>query len=146
MIPSSAADTIIHYNAKCYSGQFSEDGNFFFSCGKDFRVRMYDTSNPYRWKYYKTVLYPHGQWTITDASLSPDNRFLAYSSIRSVVCLASTDPSADDDAHYLDFSKQGGHRGRFGGSFSYFGVRQIHFIRRSIIIDTEILIPNSSGR
>jgi len=53
LIPSSAADTIIHYNARCYSGQFSDDGNFFFSCGQDFRVRMYDTSNPYDWKYYK---------------------------------------------------------------------------------------------
>jgi DDB1- and CUL4-associated factor 11 len=53
MIPESDADTIIHYNARCYSGQFSDDGNFFFSCAQDFRVRMYDTSNPYDWKYYK---------------------------------------------------------------------------------------------
>lgn len=53
MIPESSADTIIHYNARCYSGQFSDDGNFFFSCAQDFRVRMYDTSNPYDWKYYK---------------------------------------------------------------------------------------------
>jgi WD repeat-containing protein 23 len=53
LIPSSKADTIIHYNACCYSGQFSNDGNFFFSCAQDFRVRMYDTSNPYNWKYYK---------------------------------------------------------------------------------------------
>jgi len=53
MIPESAADTIIHYNARCYSGQFSDDGNFFFSCAQDFKVRMYDTSNPYDWKYYK---------------------------------------------------------------------------------------------
>jgi WD repeat-containing protein 23 len=53
LIPGTAADTIIHYNARCYSGQFSDDGNFFFSCAQDFRVRMYDTSNPYNWKYYK---------------------------------------------------------------------------------------------
>ena len=50
MIPESVADTIIHYNARCYSGQFSDDGNFFFSCAQDFHVRMYDTSNPYSWK------------------------------------------------------------------------------------------------
>jgi WD repeat-containing protein 23 len=56
MIPESVADTIIHYNARCYSGQFSDDGNFFFSCAQDFRVRMYDTSNPYDWKYYKVSL------------------------------------------------------------------------------------------
>ena len=52
-IPRSKADMIINYNARCYSGQFSRDGNFFFSCAQDFRVRMYDTSNPYDWKYYK---------------------------------------------------------------------------------------------
>lgn len=82
---------------------------------------MYDTSNPYEWKYYKTVDYPYGQWTITDASLSPDNRFLAYSSIRSSVCLASTDPADSSDPILLDLSASGGAR-RGRGSFSGFGV------------------------
>lgn len=127
MLPSSNADTIIHYNSRCYSGQFSEDGNFFFSCAQDFKVRMYDTSNPYRWKYYKTVIYPYGQWTITDASLSPDNKWLAYSSIRSRVCLAPTDPGSSGEPYLLDFSDLGGrgtrrHHG-FHGGYSDFGVR-----------------------
>ena len=128
MIPSSNADTIIHYNSRCYSGQFSEDGNFFFSCAQDFKVRMYDTSNPYDWRYYKTVVYPYGQWTITDASLSPDNKWLAYSSIRSIVCLAPTDPSSSGEPFLLDFSDMGGRgtsggRG-FNGGISHFGVGQ----------------------
>ncbi|KAH7078425.1 WD40-repeat-containing domain protein [Paraphoma chrysanthemicola] len=125
MIPESVADTIIHYNARCYSGQFSDDGNFFFSCAQDFRVRMYDTSNPYDWKYYKSVLYPYGQWTITDASLSPDNRFLAYSSIRSVVCLASTDPDNEAEPNLLDFANIGTHNAR--GFHTYFGIWSIRF-------------------
>jgi DDB1- and CUL4-associated factor 11 len=105
MIPStSVADKIIHYDSRAYSGQFSDDGNFFFSCTQNFKVRMYDTSNPYEWKYYKTVEYPFGQWTITDASLSPDNRWLAYSSIRHMVCLASTDPCDSSDPTLLDFT------------------------------------------
>ncbi|KAL8953985.1 MAG: hypothetical protein Q9222_000195 [Ikaeria aurantiellina] len=130
LIPSSNADTIIHYNSRCYSGQFSDDGNFFFSCAQDFKVRMYDTSNPYDWKYYKTALYPYGQWTITDASLSPDNRFLAYSSIRSIVCLTPTDPSVPDDSqNFLDFSDMGhtGRRHQFGGGYSHFGIWSIRF-------------------
>ncbi|KAF1941516.1 WD repeat-containing protein-like protein 23 [Clathrospora elynae] len=125
MIPESVADTIIHYNARCYSGQFSDDGNFFFSCAQDFRVRMYDTSNPYDWKYYKSVVYPYGQWTITDASLSPDNRFLAYSSIRSIVCLAPTDPDNESEPHLLDFSDIGTHNPR--GFQPYFGIWSIRF-------------------
>ncbi len=124
MIPSSAPDTIIHYNARCYSGQFSDDGNFFFSCAQDFKVRMYDTSNPYDWKYYKSVLYPYGQWTITDASLSPDNRFLAYSSIRNVVCLANTDPDDDSEPHVLDFANMGLQASH---GFQSFGIWSIRF-------------------
>ncbi|KAL4906842.1 hypothetical protein BDW74DRAFT_166960 [Aspergillus multicolor] len=104
LIPGTTADKIIHYDSKCYSGQFSDDGNFFFSCSQDFKVRMYDTSNPYEWKYYKTVDYPLASWTITDATLSPDNRFLAYSSLRQLVCLASTDPADDSEPLVLDFA------------------------------------------
>ncbi|MCJ1332970.1 hypothetical protein MMC10_009664 [Thelotrema lepadinum] len=130
MIPSSKADTIIHYNSRCYSGQFSDDGNFFFSCAQDFKVRMYDTSNPYDWKYYKTVNYPYGQWTITDATLSPDNRYLAYSSIRSSVCLAATDPGDSSEPWLLDFADlgDGSRRARrhFQGN-SHFGIWSVRF-------------------
>ena len=105
MVPATTrADKIIHYDSRAYSGQFSDDGNFFFSCTQNFKVRMYDTSNPYEWKYYKTVDYPFGQWTITDATLSPDNRYLAYSSIRHMVCLAPTDPTDNSQHTLLDFT------------------------------------------
>ena len=85
---------------------------------------MYDTSNPYSWKYYKTVDYPCGQWTITDASLSPDNKFLAYSSITSKVCLARTDPEETGEPRLLDFADMTGtgrqHTTR--GTYRNFGV------------------------
>ncbi|KAH8667425.1 WD40-repeat-containing domain protein [Tricladium varicosporioides] len=128
MIPASNADIIIHYNQPVYSGQFSDDGNFFFSANKDYHVRMYDTSNPYKWRYYKTVEYPHGQWTLTDASLSPDNKYLAYTSIRSQVCLAPTDPNDMGDPYVLDLSDMGGgqnleYRRRFDGPFGIWSIR-----------------------
>ncbi|KAI7356090.1 hypothetical protein D0864_04504 [Hortaea werneckii] len=132
LVPSSKADLIVNLNARCYSGQFSEDGSFFFACGQDFKVRMYDTSNPYDWKYYKTVHYYGGQWTITDASLSPDNRNLAYSSIRSQVCLANTEQGDDSEPQMLDFSDLGrGGRGHGGGgwgrSHGHFGIWSLRF-------------------
>ena len=129
LIPSSNADMIVNYDSRAYSGQFSDDGNFYFSCSQDFRVRMYDTSNPYAWKYYKEVIYPYGQWTITDASLSPDNRFLAYSSIKSMVCLAPTDPSETGEPWLLDFSDMSGRRRARGGymSQSQFGIWSLRF-------------------
>jgi WD repeat-containing protein 23 len=133
MIPGSKADLIINLNARCYSGQFSEDGSFFFACGQDFKVRMYDTSNPYDWKYYNTVHYYGGQWTITDASLSPDNKLLAYSSIRSQICLARTEQGDNSEPRLLDFADMGGNsRGGGGGagwgrSRGHFGIWSLRF-------------------
>ncbi|KEY65878.1 hypothetical protein S7711_05880 [Stachybotrys chartarum IBT 7711] len=123
MIPSTRADTIIHYEDPVYSGQFSDDGNFFFSCCQDFKVRMYDTSNPYNWKHYKTAIYPWGAWTLTDASLSPDNKWLAYTSISTLVSIAPTDPNDTGDPYTLDLDARddanapmrwGRHRPNFG--------------------------------
>jgi len=122
LLPSTKADTIINYEERCYSGQFSEDGNFFFSCCQDFRVRMYDTSNPYSWRHYKTVPYLSGSWTITDATLSPDNKYLASSTMAHIVALANTDPDTDSEPYFLDFSDMhgGGVRGpRMRGRSSF---------------------------
>ncbi|KIW24160.1 uncharacterized protein PV07_09891 [Cladophialophora immunda] len=118
---TTTADKIIHYDSRAYSGQFSDDGNFFFSCTQNFKVRMYDTSNPYEWKYYKTVDYPFGQWTITDATLSPDNKWLAYSSIRHTVCLAPTDPTDHSDHTLLDFTNFAPGSGMGRPTYGYMG-------------------------
>ena len=53
LVPESSPDLIIEYAAKQYVGQFSADGSFFITGGNDLKLRMYDTSNPYKWKFYK---------------------------------------------------------------------------------------------
>ncbi|KAI1460071.1 WD40 repeat-like protein [Annulohypoxylon moriforme] len=121
MIPSSDAEMIINYDDNVYSGQFSDDGNFFFACVKDMKVRMYDTSNPYNWRHYKTVPFTFGSWTLTDASLSPDNKWLAYTSIQSNVCLAPTDPNDTGDPYMLNLSSTG--RVGWHGEFGIFSIR-----------------------
>jgi len=126
MIPSTNPEMIVHYDDPVYSGQFSDDGNFFYACGHDFKVRMYDTSNPYNWRYYKTVNYPWGQWTLTDASLSPDNRWLAYTSIQSNVCLAPTDPNDTGDPYTLDLAGRSVGTQHEGRSHS-FGIWSVRF-------------------
>ncbi|KAH7308468.1 WD40-repeat-containing domain protein [Stachybotrys elegans] len=125
MVPGTRAEQIIHYDDPIYSGQFSDDGNFFFSCCQDFNIRMYDTSNPYDWKHYKTASYPFGQWTLTDASLSPDNRWLAYTSINNLVSIAPTDPNDKGDPYTLDLSSPGARNTGWGrrGGFGIFSVR-----------------------
>ena len=119
MIPSSKPEMVIHYDDPVCCGQFSDDGNFFYACVKDFKVRMYDTSNPYNWRHYKTVRYPFGQWTLTDADLSPDNKWLAYTSLNSKVCFAPTDPNDTGDPYTLDFAGSGPRQ----GSFPIFSIR-----------------------
>ncbi|KAI0125294.1 WD40-repeat-containing domain protein, partial [Xylariales sp. AK1849] len=124
MIPSTDAEMIINYDEPVYSGQYSDDGNFFYACVKDFKVRMYDTSNPYNWRHYKTVIFPLGAWTLTDASLSPDNKWLAYTSIHSSVCLAPTDPNDTGDPYMLDLADSSSRR---VGWRSQFGIWSIRF-------------------
>ncbi|KAI1463706.1 WD40 repeat-like protein [Daldinia caldariorum] len=121
MIPTSDAEMIINYDDNVYSGQFSDDGNFYFACVKDMKVRMYDTSNPYNWRHYKTVPFTFGAWTLTDASLSPDNKWLAYTSIQSNVCLAPTDPNDTGDPYVLNLSENG--RSGWRGGFGIFSIR-----------------------
>lgn len=125
MIPSSEPEKIIHYPAPVCCGQFSDDGNFFYACVKDLRVRMYDTSDPYNWKHYKTADYPFGQWTLTDADLSPDNKWLAYSSLQSHVAFAPTDPNDKGEPYTLNLASPhvGGGGWRRGGNFAIFSVR-----------------------
>ncbi|KAH7037144.1 WD40-repeat-containing domain protein [Microdochium trichocladiopsis] len=123
LIPSTEAESTIYYHSPVYSGQFSDDGNFFYSCVKDFKVRMYDTSNPYKWRHYKTVVYPGGAWTLTDASLSPDNKWLAYTSIQSNVCLAPTDPNDTGDPYNLNLDDGRNTIGRWGRAFGIWSVR-----------------------
>jgi WD repeat-containing protein 23 len=114
---------IIHYGEPVCCGQFSDDGNFFYACVKDHKVRMYDTSNPYDWRYYKTVTYPFGQWTLTDADLSPDNKWLAYTSLQSNVCFAPTDPNDTGDPYSLNMAGDTNRSTRYGGDFAIFSVR-----------------------
>ncbi|TGZ82129.1 WD40 repeat-like protein [Ascodesmis nigricans] len=110
LVPSSKAEFVIHSDHCSYSGQFSRDGNLFYTCTQDFYVRIYDTSNPYKWRFIKSAHYLDGIWTLTDADLSPDSRYIAYSSITNQVYLSTTEDDGEE-AQILDFST-GGRRNR----------------------------------
>ena len=69
---------------------------------------------------------PYGQWTITDASLSADNRFLAYSSLTHIVCLASTDLLDDSTPRTLDFTKRNT-SSRRSRHYREFGILSVRF-------------------
>lgn len=123
MLPSTKPEMVIHYDDPVCCGQFSDDGNFFYACVKDFKVRMYDTSNPYNWTHYKTASYPMGQWTLTDADLSPDNKWLAFTSLRSEVCFAPTDPNDTGDPYSMDLGDHSQQYNVYRGAFPIFSIR-----------------------
>lgn len=100
-IPNSRGEIIQKYSASVYSGQFSYDGTFFYNSTKDFKVGIYHFENE-KLVLKKQVQAGVGQWTITDASLSNDNRWLAYSTINPVVYITKSDPE-DPDQFSLDF-------------------------------------------
>ncbi|KAH9460564.1 hypothetical protein MJO28_003754 [Puccinia striiformis f. sp. tritici] len=125
-LPNSPGTEVAAYRSRIYSGQYSEDGTFFYTCTQAYRVYIYDMTVPpvtsskishdtvpfaqarrnlyhiggirdtsmhnSSLKLIRTFQAPsqNCQWTITDATLSPDNNWLAYSSITPYVHLVKT--------------------------------------------------------
>ena len=152
LIPNTNGVVVAQYPAPCYSGQYSEDSSFFYTCTRDMRVHIYDTTMaprrdvleveddtiPYRLRRHmlpeyleqatslnpiQTIEARYGQWTITDANLSPDNQWMIYSSITPYVGLSPVRPIyGGDEAHAnqvtLDFSR---------GSSDNFGIWSLRF-------------------
>ncbi|KAL6581841.1 L14B [Orobanche minor] len=69
--------------SSAYVSQFSDDGSLFVAGFQESRIRIYDVDMG--WKIHKDIHARGLRWTITDTSLSPDRRFLVYSSISPVV-------------------------------------------------------------
>ncbi|KAJ3132124.1 hypothetical protein HDU90_007557 [Geranomyces variabilis] len=120
IMPNRSTQVLDRHSARAYSGQFSDDGNFFFSCTQDFRLHMYNTTDPANIEKTGTIQGERGQWTITDCSLSPDNSKMIYSSITPVVHLANVDFDRDPETHHtaLDFDPTGDGFGIWSVRFS----------------------------
>ncbi|XVF28449.1 hypothetical protein REPUB_Repub15cG0030100 [Reevesia pubescens] len=70
-------------HSRAYVSQFSADGSLFVAGFQESRIRIYNVDKG--WKVQKDILAKSLRWTITDTSLSPDQRFLVYSSLSPVV-------------------------------------------------------------
>eukprot|EP01026_Neomeris_dumetosa_P041188 TRINITY_DN34071_c0_g1_i5.p1 TRINITY_DN34071_c0_g1~~TRINITY_DN34071_c0_g1_i5.p1 ORF type:complete len:586 (+),score=64.29 TRINITY_DN34071_c0_g1_i5:32-1759(+) len=78
---------------RAYIGQFSKDGSLFWVAYQDSRIRLYDVERDFR---LRKEVYPRGvHWAITDTSVSPDERFLAYSTMYSVIHMVNIGSSLD---------------------------------------------------
>ncbi|EJT99877.1 WD40 repeat-like protein [Dacryopinax primogenitus] len=141
-IPNSHGTIVGLYGANVYSGQFSADSSFFYTCSQDFMLHIYDTTAPpsgqiqrpsfpqqryRRWgideseehqttmKTVKSMRGNPGSWTITDVDLSPDNERMIYSSITSTIYMARTRDPTDEEQIPLYFHDRIGRRLRTVG-------------------------------
>ncbi|KAG5716341.1 LEC14B protein [Termitomyces sp. T112] len=105
LIPNSNGASVAACEHNIYTGQYSADSSFYYTCSQDFRLHVFDTTKPpirhgtarlqsypglqTNMKVRKCIQGHLGQWTITDANLSPDNERMIYSSITPTVYMTN---------------------------------------------------------
>ncbi|XP_047317092.1 LEC14B homolog isoform X2 [Impatiens glandulifera] len=99
-LPVHGPRSIYRMNSRAYVSQFSSDGSLFvaafqFRFEQENLIRIYNVDN---WKTKKDIMTKSLRWTITDASLSPDQQHLVYSSISPVVHIVNVG-SGPEESH-----------------------------------------------
>ncbi|EPQ60332.1 WD40 repeat-like protein [Gloeophyllum trabeum ATCC 11539] len=115
LVPNSNGTAVASYAHNAYSGQFSDDSSFYYTCVQDFSLNVYDMTapptpalpnrvhrtRPSRYmtdmdedhrttmKVINTIQGHPGRWTITDSHLSPDNERMIYASITPIVYMTN---------------------------------------------------------
>ncbi|MFS7943759.1 putative transcription factor WD40-like family [Helianthus anomalus] len=90
-LPVKGPSVIDRMDSCAYVSQFSADGTLFVAGFQDSDIKIYSVDND--WKVKKNIRARSLRWTITDTSLSPDQRFLVYSSMSPVVHIVDTGSS-----------------------------------------------------
>ncbi|KAI8893224.1 WD40-repeat-containing domain protein [Globomyces pollinis-pini] len=100
----------IQFQYHVYSCQFSTNGNYCYVATQDHSIAFYDTSDL---TFRPSIKFKasRGRWTITDHAISPDNRFIAYSSLVPYINLAQISEDGftleEGSQRILDFKENG---------------------------------------
>ncbi|CEM08131.1 unnamed protein product [Vitrella brassicaformis CCMP3155] len=95
--------------SRVYGGHFGADGKLFFTACQDAKIRLYDSTNPNKFKLLKEVVATEMHWTITDTAISPDNQFFAYTTIAPYVAICNTrGERVFHELHNMDTQWDGG--------------------------------------
>ncbi|XP_017702405.1 LEC14B homolog isoform X2 [Phoenix dactylifera] len=88
-------------DSEAYVSQFSSDGSLFIVGCRRSHIRIYNVDSG--WKVQKDISARSLRWTITDTSLSPDKRFLVYSSLTPIVHIVNVGtPETESRANITD--------------------------------------------
>ncbi|XP_062144040.1 LEC14B homolog isoform X2 [Alnus glutinosa] len=82
-LPVNGPWLIDQTNSRAYVSQFSADGSLFIAGFQGGHIRIYNVDQG--WKSQKNILAKSLRWTVTDTSLSPDQRYLVYASMSPIV-------------------------------------------------------------
>ncbi|CAL0300564.1 unnamed protein product [Lupinus luteus] len=123
-LPVSGPWLVDQMASRAYVSQFSADGSLFVAGFQGSHIRIYNVDKG--WKVQKNILAKSLRWTITDTSLSPDQRHLVYASMSPIVHIVNVGSSETEsranvtDIHDgLDFSSDDDE----GYSFGIFSVK-----------------------
>ncbi|TCD68084.1 hypothetical protein EIP91_011537 [Steccherinum ochraceum] len=88
VLPNSDGTSVASYQANAYVGQYSSDSSFYYTCVRDFRLHIYDTTVPiepasihrYRDTGHETSM----------KLINPDNQRMIYATVSNNVYMTST--------------------------------------------------------
>ncbi|XP_039127759.1 LEC14B homolog [Dioscorea cayenensis subsp. rotundata] len=81
-------------DSRAYVSQFSADGSLLVGGFQGSRIKIYDVDNG--WALRKDIVAKSLRWTITDTTLSPDQRFLVYASMSPVLHIVNVGTAATE--------------------------------------------------
>ncbi|KAJ4834110.1 hypothetical protein Tsubulata_039175 [Turnera subulata] len=93
-LPVNGPTTVDRMKSRAYISQFSTDGTLFVAGYQGNLIRIYNVEKG--WKTQKNVVTKGMRWTITDTCLSPDQRFLVYSSMSPIVHIVDVGSATTD--------------------------------------------------
>ncbi|KAL6910009.1 hypothetical protein ACP4OV_001267 [Aristida adscensionis] len=109
-LPKDGPELLDRMDSRAYVSQFSADGALFVAGFQGSHIRIYDVDRGF--SIHKDIHARSLRWTISDVSLSPDQRYLVYSSLGPIVHIVNVRNAAKEsyanvtDIHDgLDFSQ-----------------------------------------
>lgn len=93
-LPVNGPWLVDQMTSRAYVSQFSADGSLFVAGFQGSHIRIYNVDRG--WKVQKNILAKSLRWTVTDTSLSPDQRHLVYASMSPIVHIVNIGSAATE--------------------------------------------------
>ncbi|XP_057782548.1 LEC14B protein [Salvia miltiorrhiza] len=93
-LPVNGPWVVDQMSTRAYVSQFSADGSLFMAAFQGSQIRIYDVERG--WKVQKNIVARSFRWTITDTSLSPDQKHLVYASMSPIVHIVNVGYAAKE--------------------------------------------------